>query len=420
MIDLKRIRRDFDEIYEGVLRRGKGDFGLLRIQELEVKRREILQDLEAKKNESNVKSRLIPQMKKAGEDATSLLAELKVLSGEISELDVVIKQVEDEVTELLYYVPNIPSPDVPSGETEEDNQELRRWSSPSEFDFDPKSHWELGVERDLLDFERGTKVVGSRFTYVKGDLAKLERALMNYYLDFHAERYQEINAPALANRAAMTGTSQLPKFEEDMYHMEEDDLFLIPTAEVTLTNFHREEILSADMLPVYLTGFTPCFRREAGSAGRDTRGIIRQHQFGKVELVKFCTPETSDAEHKDMVAHVEALIQSLDIPYRVVNLSTGDLGFGSAKTIDIEVWFPSAQTYREISSLSNFHDFQSRRASIRYRNESGKVEYVHTLNGSGLPTGRMLACIMENYQTKDGKIRVPHVLKPYLGGKDEI
>lgn len=420
MIDLKRIRRDFDEIYQGVQRRGKGDFGLLRIQELEVKRREMLVELETKKNQSNVQSRLIPQMKKAGEDATELLAELKTLSGEISELDKQVKVVEDEVTELLYYVPNIPSVDVPTGESEDDNQELRRWGNPTEFDFEPKAHWDLGIDRDLLDFERGTKVVGSRFTYVKGDLAKLERALMNYYLDFHDGKYQEINAPAVANRAAMTGTSQLPKFEEDMYHMEEDDLFLIPTAEVTLTNYHREEILNFEQLPVYLTGYTPCFRREAGSAGRDTRGIIRQHQFGKVELVKFCTPETSDAEHVDMVEHVEKLIQSLDIAYRVVNLSTGDLGFGSAKTIDIEVWFPSAQTYREISSLSNFHDFQARRASIRYRNQAGKVEYVHTLNGSGLPTGRMLACIMENYQTEDGKIRIPHVLKPYLGGKDEI
>lgn len=420
MIDLKRIRRDFDEVYQGILKRGKGDFGLLRIQELEVRRREILQELEAKKNRSNTQSRLIPQMKKQGQDASELLLELKQLSQEIAELDKVIKEVEDEVTELLYYVPNVPHEGVPVGTAEEDNVELRRWSSPTELGFEPKTHWDIGVERGWFDFERGTKVVGSRFTYILGDLAKLERALMNYYLDFHDGIYQEINAPAVANRASMTGTSQLPKFEDDMYHMEEDDLFLIPTAEVTLTNYHREEILSHEDLPIYLTGFTPCFRREAGSAGRDTRGIIRQHQFGKVELVKFTTPERSGAEHDDMVHHVEKLIQSLDVPYRVIELCSGDLGFGSAKTVDIEVWFPSANTYREISSLSNFHDFQSRRASIRYRNAEGKVEYVHTLNGSGLPTGRMLACIIENYQTEDGRVRIPTVLRPYMGGKDEI
>lgn len=420
MHDLKRIRHDFDTVYQGVLKRGKGDFGLLRIQELEVKRREILQTLESKKNESNVKSRQVPALKKAGQDATELLAELKQLSAEINQLDEQIKAVEDEVTELLYLVPNVPHDNIPIGQDEDDNVELRRWGEPRQFDFEPKAHWDLGAERDWLDFDRGSKVVGSRFTFVKNDLAKLERALMNYYLDFHDGRYTEINAPAVANRAAMTGTGQLPKFEDDMYHINEDDLFLIPTAEVTLTNLHREEILSHEDLPIYLTGFTPCFRREAGSAGRDTRGIIRQHQFGKVELVKFCTPETSEQEHQDMVAHVEKLIQSLEIPYRAIELCSADLGFSAAKTIDLELWFPSAQTYREISSLSNFTDFQARRASIRYRNEAGKVEYVHTLNGSGLPTGRMLAAILENNQTAEGKLIIPKVLRPYMGGRDEI
>lgn len=420
MHDLKRIRHDFDTVYQGVLKRGKGDFGLLRIQELEVKRREILQTLESKKNESNVKSRQVPALKKAGQDATELLAELKQLSAEINQLDEQIKAVEDEVTELLYLVPNVPHDNIPIGQDEDDNVELRRWGEPRQFDFEPKAHWDLGAERDWLDFDRGSKVVGSRFTFVKNDLAKLERALMNYYLDFHDGRYTEINAPAVANRAAMTGTGQLPKFEDDMYHINEDDLFLIPTAEVTLTNLHREEILSHDDLPIYLTGYTPCFRREAGSAGRDTRGIIRQHQFGKVELVKFCTPETSEQEHQDMVAHVEKLIQSLEIPYRAIELCSADLGFSAAKTIDLELWFPSAQTYREISSLSNFTDFQARRASIRYRNEAGKVEYVHTLNGSGLPTGRMLAAILENNQTAEGKLIIPKVLRPYMGGRDEI
>lgn len=420
MHDLKRIRHDFESVYQGVLKRGKGDFGLLRIQELEVKRREILLDLEAKKNQSNVKSRQIPELKKAGQDVAELLAELKVLSGEISELDKQIKVVEDEVSEMLYLVPNVPHDDIPIGAGEEDNVELRRWGEPRVFDFEPKAHWDVGTNRDWLDFDRGAKVVGSRFTFVKKDAAKLERALMNYYLDFHDGKYTEINAPAVANRAAMTGTGQLPKFEDDMYHITEDDLFLIPTAEVTLTNLYREEILDYTDLPIYLTGYTPCFRREAGSAGRDTRGIIRQHQFGKVEMVKFSTPETSKYEHDEMVAHAEKLIQSLNIPYRVVELCSADIGFSSAKTIDIELWFPAANTYREISSLSNFTDFQARRASIRYRNQDGKVEYVHTLNGSGLPTGRMLAAILENNQTEDGRVIVPEVLRPYMGGRDEI
>lgn len=420
MIDMKRIRRDFAEIYEGVLKRGKGDFGLLHIQELEKRRRQILVELEGMKNEQNVSSKEIPQYKKEGKDATALLAHLKKLSEDISILDKEAKAVEEEMTELLYYVPNVPHPEVPVGASEEDNREMKRWGTPRLFDFEPKAHWDIGTERDLLDFERGTKVTGSRFTYVKKDLARLERALMNYYLDFHAGKYTEINAPILANRASMTGTSQLPKFEEDMYHVTEDDLFLIPTAEVTLTNFYRDEILSFEELPIYLTGYTSCFRREAGSAGRDTRGIIRQHQFGKVELVKLCAPEHSQAEQADMVDHVERLIQSLGIPYRVVDLSTGDLGFGSARTFDIEVWFPSYNAYKEISSISDFLDFQARRAGIRFRNAQGKVEHVHTLNGSGLPTGRMLACIMENYQTKDGKIEVPAVLRPYMGGQHEI
>lgn len=420
MHDLKRIRHDFETVYQGVMKRGKGDFGLLRIQELEVKRREILQDLEAKKNQSNVKSRQVPVLKKAGQDATELLAELKTLSGEIGTLEAEVKAVEDEVTQLLYLVPNVPHDDIPVGQGEDDNVELRRWGEPRVFDFEPKPHWDVGTERDWLDFDRGAKVAGSRFTFIKKELAQLERALMNYYLDFHDGSYTEINAPALANRAAMTGTGQLPKFEDDMYHITEDDLFLIPTAEVTLTNLHREEILDQADLPIYLTGYTPCFRREAGSAGRDTRGIIRQHQFGKVELVKLSTPETSDQEHRDMVAHVEKMIQSLEIPYRVIELCGADLGFSAAKTFDIELWFPSAKTYREISSLSNFTDFQARRASIRYRNEAGKVEYVHTLNGSGLPTGRMLAAILENNQTEDGKVIVPEVLRPYMRGRDEI
>ncbi|NLY35606.1 MAG: serine--tRNA ligase [Tissierellia bacterium] len=422
MYDIKRIRRDFDEILSAVEKRGKGDFGLLEIRDLEKKRRDILVLVEQLRNEQKTKSRLIPQFKKEGKDAMALLEELKSLSSEISLLDEQLKEVECSFEELLYYVPNTPHDDIPLGKGEDDNVELRRWAEPRVFDFEAKPHWDLGVERDFLDFERGAKVVGSRFTFVKGACARLERALMNYFLDFHtlSGKYTEIGSPGVANRQAMTGTGQLPKFIEDMYHCTEDDYFLIPTAEVTLTNFHREEILPKEDLPVYITAFTQCYRREAGSAGRDTKGIIRQHQFGKVELVKLVEPKSSFEELEDMVSDVERLIQSLELPYRVIELCSGDVGFSSAKTYDLEVWFPSYDNYREISSCSNFLDFQARRCMLRYRNEEGKVEFLHTLNGSGIPTGRCLAAIIENNQTEDGKIRIPKVLRPYMGGLDEI
>ena len=420
MIDLKRIRRDFDEVLQGIEKRGKGDFGLLEIQELEVQRRERLYSYEEKKAEQNQKSKLIPQYKKEGKDVKELLDELKELSTQISEEEKEVKAIEEEISEKLLYIPNVPHKDIPLGKDETENKELRRWGEPRQFNFEPKPHWELGEEKDMLDFERGAKVSGSRFTFVKKNLARLERSLMNYYLDFHSDKYEEINFPVVVNSNAMIGTAQLPKFIEDMYHINEDDLFLIPTGEVPLTNLYREEILPLEMLPVYITGYSPCFRREAGSAGRDTRGIIRQHQFGKVELVKLSKPEKSYEELDEMVSHVEKLLQNLEIPYRVVELCSGDLTFGAAKTIDIEVWFPSYNDYKEISSCSNFEDFQARRAMIRYRNEDDKVDFVHTLNGSGLPTGRMLACLMENYQEEDGTIRVPEVLKPYMGGRNEI
>lgn len=420
MIDLKRIRRDFDEVLQGIEKRGKGDFGLLEIQELEVKRRELLYSYEEKKAEQNKKSKLIPQYKKEGKDVKELLDELKVLSQQISDEEKEVKEIEESISEKLLYVPNVPHKNIPIGSDEADNVELRRWGTPRVFDFEPKAHWDLGEEKGILDFERGAKISGSRFTFVRNKLARLERSLMNYYLDFHDGVYEEINFPVVVNRQSMIGTSQLPKFIDDMYHIGEDDLFLVPTGEVPLTNLYRDEILPLEMLPVYITGYSPCFRREAGSAGRDTRGIIRQHQFGKVELVKLAKPQESYEELDDMVSHVERLLQSLEIPYRVVELCSGDLTFGSAKTIDIEVWFPSYNDYKEISSCSNFEDFQARRAMIRYRDELDKVEFVHTLNGSGLPTGRMLACIMENYQEADGSIRVPEKLKPYMGGYDEI
>lgn len=422
MYDIKRIRRDFDEILGAVEKRGQGDFGLLKIRELEEKRREILAVVEQLRNEQNSKSRLIPQYKKEGKDPADLMEELKELSKRVAEGDRELKEVEDSFEELLYYVPNTPHDKIPLGKGEEDNVEVRRWGQPREFDFEFKPHWDLGPERDFLDFERGAKVVGSRFTFIKGACARLERALMNYFLDFHtlSGKYTEIGSPGMANRDSMTGTGQLPKFIEDMYHCTEDDYFLIPTAEVTLTNFHRGEILAEKDLPVYLTGFTQCYRREAGSAGRDTKGIIRQHQFGKVELVKLAKAQDSFNELEDMVADVEKLLQSLELPYRVVELCSGDIGFSSAKTYDLEVWFPSYNTYREISSCSNFLDFQARRTMLRYRNGEGKVEYLHTLNGSGIPTGRCLAAILENNQTEDGKIRIPKVLRPYMGGLDEI
>ncbi|WP_459129428.1 serine--tRNA ligase [Guggenheimella bovis] len=420
MLDLKRIRRDFDEVLQGVMKRGKGDFGLLEMQKLEQVRREKLQIFEEKKARQNSDSRLIPKLKKEGKDTTELMQSLKVLAEEIQVAEKEMKEIDEKVQTMLLYVPNVPHENIPIGKGEEDNVEIRRFGTPRVFDFEPQAHWDLGEKSGMLDFERATKVSGSRFTFVRRDLAKLERALMNYYLDFHADTYEEINAPVLVNRDSMVGTGQLPKFQEDMYHVTEDDLFLIPTAEVSLTNLYRDEILSFEDLPIYVTGFTQCFRREAGSAGRDTRGIIRQHQFGKVELVKFVRPEKSFEEQEDMVSHVEKLIQSLGIPYRVVELCSADLTFSSARTYDIEVWFPSSNSYREISSISNFLDYQARRANIRFRDENGKVEFVHTLNGSGIPTGRMLACIMENYQTEDGHIVIPEVLRPYMNGKEEI
>ncbi len=422
MYDIKRIRRDFDEVLKGVQRRGGGDFGLLRIKELEEKRRGILIDLEEKRARQNSFSREIPVKKRAGEDVTELLEYLKELSTQISTEEALLKEVEEEMNELLFFVPNIPQEEVPVGNDDADNKVLRKWGEPTRFAFEPKAHWELGVERDFLDFERGAKVTGSRFTFVKGKAARLERALFNYFLDFHTDsgKYMEMNTPVLANRDSMTGTGQLPKFEEDMYHIASDDLFLIPTAEVTLTNYLKDEIYSHEDLPIYMTSYTRCFRREAGSAGRDTRGIIRQHEFGKVELVKYVLPEESEAEHQDMVSDVERLLQSLELPYQVVLLCTGDLGFSSSKTYDIEVWFPSNGGYREISSISNFHDFQARRAGLRYRDSNGKVQFMHTLNGSGIPTGRTLAAILENNQQENGKVRIPKVLVPYMGGLEEI
>ncbi len=418
MLDIKRIREDFENVKKSVESRGKGDYNIGRTIELDDKRRELLGEVEALKAQQNKASKMIPAMKKAGDDTTALMAEMKELSNKISALDDQVKEVQAELRQVLLSIPNTPNPESPIGLDDSDNVEIRRWGEPREFDFEHKAHWDLGTDLDILDFDRAAKLSGARFTVYKGLGARLERSIINFFLNTHTEEqnYTEILPPFMVGRAAMTGTGQLPKFEDDMYHLPESDHFLIPTAEVPVTNLRSDEILSADELPVYYTAYTPCFRKEAGSAGRDTRGLVRQHQFNKVEMVKFVKPEDSYAELETLTNDAEVLLQKLNIPYRVIILSTGDTGFSSAKTYDIEVWMPSYGRYVEISSCSNFEDFQARRANIRFRREpKAKPEFVHTLNGSGLAVGRTLAAILENYQNEDGSITVPEVLRPYMG-----
>jgi seryl-tRNA synthetase len=418
MLDIKRIREDYEGVKAAVERRGKGDFGLSNVAELDKKRRELLATVEQMKNEQGVKSKQIPVMKKNGEDTTELMAEMKKLSEEIKVLDAQVSEVEANLNDAILNVPNTPNPEVPMGEDDSDNVEMRKWGEPREFDFEHKAHWDVGADLDILDFERAAKISGARFTVYKGMGARLERAVINFMLNLHTEEhgFTEILPPFMVNRMAMTGTGQLPKFEEDMFYIPQKDFFLVPTAEVPVTNLRAQEIMPAEELPVYYTAYTPCFRAEAGSAGRDTRGLIRQHQFNKVELVKFVAPETSYDELESLTAAAEKVLQLLEIPYRVVRLSTGDLGFSSAMTYDIEVWMPSYGRYVEISSCSNFESFQARRAGIRYRNpETGKAEFVHTLNGSGLAVGRTVAAILENYQQADGSVVIPEALRPYMG-----
>ena len=370
------------------------------------------------KNEQKTKSKQIPVMKKNGEDTTQLMADMKKLSDEIKELDAKESEAEANLREALLNVPNTPHKDVPIGVDDSDNVEMRRWGEPTEFDFDAKAHWDIGEDLDILDFERAAKIAGARFTVYKGLGARLERSVINFMLNLHTEEhgYTEILPPFMVNRSAMTGTGQLPKFEEDMFYVPQKDFFLIPTAEVPVTNLYDDEILSADQLPIYHTAYTPCFRAEAGSAGRDTRGLIRQHQFQKVEMVKFVKPEGSYDELEKLTHDAEEVLQKLNIPYRVVRLSTGDLGFSSAMTYDVEVWMPSYGRYVEISSCSNFESYQARRANIRFRpEEKGKPEFVHTLNGSGLAVGRTVAAILENYQQADGSVIIPEALRPYMG-----
>lgn len=420
MLDIKRIREEREAVEKGLSGRS-GSFSVDTALKLDDERRALLKEVESKKAERNHVSKEIPQRKKAGEDVTATIAQMRELGDEISAADEKIRAIEEKLRMELLSIPNVPHESVPFGKDDSDNVEMRKFSSPRDFDFEPKPHWDLGTDLHLLDFDRGAKLSGARFTIMTGRGARLERSIYNFMLDLHTidQDYLEIEPPYLVNRASMTGTGQLPKFEEDMYHCNEDDLFLIPTAEVPVTNIYRDEILDEKDLPRYMTAFTPCFRREAGSAGRDTRGIIRQHQFDKVELVKFVKPEGSYDELEKLTNDAEEVLKRLEIPYRVVTLSSGDLGFSSAKTYDIEVWMPSYQRYVEISSCSNFEDYQARRANIRFRDAQGNVRYVHTLNGSGLAVGRTWAAVVENYQNADGSITIPDALRPYFG-KDRI
>ncbi len=418
MLDIRRIREDFEGIKKAVESRGQGDWGIGAVLELDDKRRSLLSEVEAKKSRHNRDSREIPGLKKAGKDVSALLSEMKTLSMDIKNLDLEILSVEETLKDVLLNVPNAPNETVPVGASDEDNEELRRFGEIRTFGFPQKAHWDVGTDLNILDFEWASKIAGSRFTVYKGLGARLERSVMNFMLDLHTKKhgYTEILPPFMVNRDAMIGTGQLPKFEEDMFHIPAKDFFLIPTAEVPVTNLRKDEILNEEELPLLYTAYTPCFRKEAGSAGRDTRGLIRQHQFNKVELVKLVKPEDSYDELESLTLAAEQVLKELEIPYRVVKLCTGDLGFSSAMTYDIEAWMPSYERYVEISSCSNFESYQARRINIRFRRkEGGRPEFVHTLNGSGLAVGRTTAAILENYQQEDGSVVVPEVLRSYMG-----
>ena len=417
MLDRKYIRENIDEVKEALKKRNM-DVPMDQFKELEEERRDLLYETEQLRHKKNVTSDKIGQLKRVGEDASGMIAEMKDVASKIKEYEERLDEVEEELDQILLTIPNIPHEDVPEGLDEEDNKEIKHWGEPRDFKFDFKPHWELGEELDILDFDRGSKVTGSRFTFLKNAGARLERSLFNFMIDIHTREhgYTEVFPPFIANKESMTGTGQLPKFERDMFKLEGRDYYLIPTAEVPITNLYRDEILNDDELPLYHVAYSACFRAEAGSHGRDTRGIIRQHQFNKVEMVKFVKPEDSYDELEKITKNAETILQKLKLPYRIVTLCSGDLTFSSAKTYDLEVWMPAYDTYREISSCSNFEDFQARRAGIRYRPEpDASARYVHTLNGSGLAIGRTAAAIMENYQNEDGSITVPEVLRPYMG-----
>lgn len=423
MLDIKKVKENPDEIKKNLAKRN-ADYSekIDELLTLDGERRELIFDTEKLKAKQNEVSKKIPAMKKAGEDVKPVFDEMKALSEKVKEDDAKIKELDGKIRDILLSIPNIPNEKVAVGKDDSENVEIRKFMEPTKFDFEPKAHWELGEMLGILDVERAGKVTGTRFTFMKGAASKLERAVINFFLNTHTSRgYTELLPPFMVNRDSMTGTGQLPKFEEDAFHLTNEDYFLVPTAEVPVTNYYRNEILNGEDLPIKFTAYTPCFRAEAGSAGRDTRGLIRQHQFDKVELVKFTKPEDSYNELEKLTNDAEEVLKLLKLPYRVVRLCTGDLGFSSAMTYDIEVWMPSYGRYVEISSCSDFEDFQARRANIKFKNDSkDKAKFVHTLNGSGLAVGRTVAAIMENYQNDDGTITVPEVLRPFFGGQEVI
>jgi seryl-tRNA synthetase len=422
MLEAKFIREHLDEVRERIgLRGGIVDFG--RFVAIDGERRKAIQEWESLRALQKKVSEEVSQKKRKGEDASELITEMKKVSQDLKALDGVVEEKERALQEFLLMIPNIPHSSVPVGKDSEENVEVRRWGEIPSFNFEPKAHWDIGEELGILDFKAGAKIAGARFTLYWDLGAKLERALINFMLDLHTREhgYREVLPPFMANRVTMTGTGQLPKFEEELFKVEGTDYFLIPTAEVPVTNIHQDEVLKEEVLPLYYTAYTPCFRKEAGSYGKDTRGLIRQHQFNKVELVKFTKPETSYDELEKLLNNAEEVLKRLKLPYRVVNLCAGDLGFSASKTYDIEVWLPGQNTFKEISSCSNFWDFQARRAKIRYRlSGKSKTDYVHTLNGSGLAVGRTLVAILENYQQADGSVIIPEVLRHYLYGVDRI
>ncbi|KAA0543132.1 serine--tRNA ligase [Bacillus sp. BGMRC 2118] len=423
MLDLKHLRANFEEVKEKLKFRGEDLSDLGKFEDLDVKRRTLITEAEELKSKRNEVSQQISILKREKKDADSLITEMREVGDRIKVLDDELRAVEQELELLLLSIPNIPHESVPIGETEDDNITVKEWGDVPQFNFEPKPHWDVATGLGVLDFERAGKVTGSRFVFYKGLGARLERALLNFMLDLHIEEhgYEEVIPPFIVNRDSMTGTGQLPKFEEDAFKIVGEDYFLIPTSEVPVTNLHRDEILNGEQLPIGYAAFSACFRSEAGSAGRDTRGLIRQHQFNKVELVRFVKPEDSYEELEKLTGHAEKVLQLLELPYRVLSMCTADLGFTAAKKYDIEVWIPSYNTYREISSCSNFEAFQARRANIRFRREpNAKPEHVHTLNGSGLAIGRTVAAILENYQQEDGTVIIPKVLRPYMGNKEII
>jgi len=422
MLDIRLLRNETEKV-KALLARRKEEVDIDAILALDASKREILFEVEGLKSKQNEVSKKIPVMKKAGEDVAPVFAEMKELSDKIKEMDEKVRELDEELNRKMLTVPNLPNPEVPDGDTDDDNVEIRKFMDPTEFSFEPKAHWDIGADLGIIDAPTAGKVTGTRFTFYKGLGARLERAVINFYLDTHTTEsgYTEIFPPYMVHRRSMVGTGQLPKFEEDAFKVQGTDYFLIPTAEVPVTNMYRDEILDGDALPIKHVAYSACFRAEAGSAGKDTRGLIRQHQFNKVELVKFVKPEDSYDELEKLTKDAEKVLRLLKIPYRVVAICVGDLGFTAAKKYDIEVWMPSYGRYVEISSCSNFEDFQARRANIKFKNSpKDKAQYVHTLNGSGVAIGRTVAAILENFQNEDGTVTIPDVLVPYMGGEKTI